>query len=40
MLQAGVIATHTTPEQAAERIRSEIAMWAKVIKDSNIKAGE
>ena len=40
MLQQGVIAAHTTPEQAAERIRAEIAMWAKVIKDANIKASE
>jgi tripartite-type tricarboxylate transporter receptor subunit TctC len=38
LLQQGVIATSTTPEQAAARIKSEIAMWANVIKDSNIKA--
>ena len=38
LLQQGVIATSTTPEQAATRIKSEIAMWANVIKDSNIKA--
>jgi tripartite-type tricarboxylate transporter receptor subunit TctC len=40
LLQQGVIATHTTPEQAAERIRAEIAMWGKVIKEANIKATE
>jgi tripartite-type tricarboxylate transporter receptor subunit TctC len=38
MLQQGVIATSTTPDQAAERIRAEITMWARVIKDANIKA--
>ena len=38
MLQQGVIATNTTPDKAAERIHAEIDMWAKVIKDANIKA--
>jgi hypothetical protein len=28
----------TTPEQAAARVKHEIAMWAKVIKQANIKA--
>jgi tripartite-type tricarboxylate transporter receptor subunit TctC len=36
-LQQGALATSTTPEQAAERIRSEIAMWAKVINGAGIK---
>ncbi len=40
LLQQGAIATSTTPEQAAKRIREEISMWAKVIKDANIKADE
>ena len=40
LLQQGAIATSTTPEQAAKRIQEEIAMWAKVIKDANIKADE
>ncbi|MBI2227206.1 MAG: tripartite tricarboxylate transporter substrate binding protein [Betaproteobacteria bacterium] len=30
--------TGTTPEQLAEIIRTESAMWAKVIKDANIRA--
>lgn len=37
-LQQGAFATSTTPEQTAERIRSEVAMWARVINDANIKA--
>jgi tripartite-type tricarboxylate transporter receptor subunit TctC len=38
MLQQGVVATPTTPEQAAQRIHDEVAKWAKVIKDANVKA--
>jgi tripartite-type tricarboxylate transporter receptor subunit TctC len=37
LLDQGAYATPTTPEQAQARIRNEIAMWAKVIKDANIK---
>lgn len=37
-LQQGAFTVSTTPEQAAERIRSEIAMWAGVINDANIRA--
>jgi tripartite-type tricarboxylate transporter receptor subunit TctC len=37
LLEQGVYATHTTPDQAATRIRNEVAMWAKVIKDANVK---
>jgi tripartite-type tricarboxylate transporter receptor subunit TctC len=37
LLQQGAFVTPTTPEQAAERIRAEIAMWAKVINDANVK---
>ena len=36
-LQLGAFAMATTPEEAARRIRSEIAMWAKVIDEANIK---
>jgi tripartite-type tricarboxylate transporter receptor subunit TctC len=38
LLQQGAYAVQTTPDQAAVRVRQEIAMWAKVIKDANIKA--
>lgn len=37
-LQLGAFAMSTTPEEAARRIRSEIAMWAKVIDEANIKS--
>jgi tripartite-type tricarboxylate transporter receptor subunit TctC len=37
LLQQGAFATSTTPEQAAQRIHSEIAMWAKVINEANVK---
>jgi tripartite-type tricarboxylate transporter receptor subunit TctC len=37
LLQQGAFATVTTPEEAARRIQSEIAMWAKVINEANIK---
>jgi tripartite-type tricarboxylate transporter receptor subunit TctC len=36
LLQQGAFATSTTPEQAAQRIHSEIAMWAKVIKEAHV----
>ena len=32
------IMADVTPEQAAARIKSETALWAKVIKDAGIKA--
>ena len=35
--QQGALATLTTPEEAAQRIRSEIAMWAQVINEANVK---
>jgi tripartite-type tricarboxylate transporter receptor subunit TctC len=38
LLAQGAYAVQTTPEQAAARLRQEITMWAKVIKDANIKA--
>jgi tripartite-type tricarboxylate transporter receptor subunit TctC len=38
LLEQGAYAVQTTPDQAAVRVRQEIAMWAKVIKDANIKA--
>jgi len=37
LLEQGAYATHTTPEQAATRIREEVAKWAQVIKDANVK---
>lgn len=37
LLQQGAFAESTTPEEAAQRIRAEIAMWAKVIAEANIK---
>ena len=37
MLAQGANATWTTPEQATQAIRAEVAMWAQVIKDGNIK---
>ena len=36
LLQHGAFAESTTPDEAARRIRSEIAMWAKVITDAGI----
>jgi tripartite-type tricarboxylate transporter receptor subunit TctC len=37
LLDQGAYAVQTTPEQAAARVHGEIAMWAKVIKQANIK---
>ena len=37
MLAQGANATWTTPEQAAQAIRNEVAMWTQVIKEGNIK---
>lgn len=37
MLAQGANATWTTPELAGQAIRDEVAMWAQVIKDGNIK---
>lgn len=37
LLEQGVYATHTTPVEATKRIHNEVAMWAKVIKDANVK---
>ncbi len=37
LLEQGVYATHTTPVEATKRIQDEVAMWAKVIKDANVK---
>ena len=36
-LQQGAFATATSPEQGAQRIRAEIAMWAKVIDQAGVK---
>jgi tripartite-type tricarboxylate transporter receptor subunit TctC len=38
LLQQGAYAVQMTPDQSAARVRQEIGMWAKVIKDANIKA--
>ena len=38
LLQQGAYAVQTTPDQAMSRVRQEIAMWAKVIREANIKA--
>jgi tripartite-type tricarboxylate transporter receptor subunit TctC len=38
LLQQGVVAMPMSPEQSAKRIHDEIAMWAKVIKEANVKA--
>ena len=37
LLQQGAFATFTTPDEATRRIHAEIAMWAKVVADANIK---
>ena len=37
LLEQGTFATHTTPEQASRRIHAEVALWASVIKEANIK---
>lgn len=38
MLAQGAIATYNTPEESAKIINAEYAKWAKLIKDSDIKA--
>lgn len=38
LLAQGVVATHTTPDQAAKAIHNEIAKWSGIIKEANIKA--
>ena len=35
--EQGVSPVHTSPGEAAQRIRDELAKWAKVIKDANVK---
>jgi tripartite-type tricarboxylate transporter receptor subunit TctC len=35
-LQQGAFSTSTTPQHGAQRVDSEIAMWAKVIKEANV----
>ena len=37
LLQQGAFVASTTPEEAAQRIRIEIAMWANVINEANVK---
>lgn len=38
MLAQGAIATYSTPDETSKIINAEYAKWAKLIKDSNIKA--
>ena len=38
LLDQGAYAVRMTPEQSAERIRQEIAQWARVIDQAKIKA--
>ena len=38
LIQQGAYAVQMTPEQSTARLRQEIATWAKVIKEANIKA--
>jgi len=38
LLEQGAYAVLTTPDQAAARLKQEIGMWEKVIKDAGIKA--
>ena len=37
LLSQGAYSVITTPEQATARIHHEVEMWAKVIKDANVK---
>ena len=37
MLAQGAAATYTTPEEAGVAIRNEVAKWAKVVKDGDIR---
>jgi len=38
LLQQGVIANYAAPPEAATAIKTEVAKWAKVITDANVKA--
>jgi len=37
LLESGIEATSSTPEQFAAYIQSETKKWAKVVRDANIK---
>ena len=37
LMQQGAFSTSTTPEQASQRIHAEIAMWADVIRNANLR---
>ena len=37
LLSQGAYSVITTPEEAAARIHREVEMWAKVIKEANVK---
>ena len=38
LLRHGAFAVSTTPDEAGQRIHSEIAMWARVIHEANVKS--
>ena len=38
LLQQGAIAMPTTPEEAKQRIRAEVAKWEKVVKEAGVKS--
>jgi tripartite-type tricarboxylate transporter receptor subunit TctC len=40
MLTAGVYTNYLSPSESTKRIHAEMNMWAKVIKDSNVKLSE
>lgn len=40
MLTAGVYVNYLSPADSVKRIHTELSMWAKVIKDSNINLNE
>jgi tripartite-type tricarboxylate transporter receptor subunit TctC len=37
LLSQGAFSVTTTPEQAAARVHQEVQMWAKVIKEADVK---
>ena len=37
LLAQGAFTVTTTPDQAVARVRQEVTMWAKVIKEADVK---
>jgi tripartite-type tricarboxylate transporter receptor subunit TctC len=37
MLAAGIDLTPSTPEEMAERIRTDLPLWAKIVRDAGIE---